>query len=98
MSSPWKNNLIDLTVVRRRLSAPTGLMVWLMEQSGTLVVSSAPGKVRAQTPDGQVLEVMVRSINVFEREARLYLEKGLPVPPAVLEDVERWEVENGRKR
>lgn len=93
-----KTNLIDLTIVRRRLSASTGLITWLLERTNASVISFTPGKVRAQTPDGWVLEVTIRSINVFEREARFYLEKGLPVPSTVLEDMKRWDIENGKSR
>lgn len=97
MGYPWKKaNLIDLSMVRHRLSVPTGLLTRLLEMTGTQILSASPGKVRAQTPDGSVLEVTVKPINVFEREARLYLQKGEPVPERVLADLERWELENGR--
>jgi len=90
--------IVDLETVRDDLCAPTWLASQLTEIAGAELLAVRPGHVRAVLPSGESVVITVRAINIFRGEARAYRRAGLPVPPRVLEDIQRWDCEHGYRR
>lgn len=88
--------VIDLARSAEDLKKPTRLIAWVMRSSGRHVISRRPGLVEtANLNERSVIRIMLA--NPFEREARLYADKGEPVPQQVRDDTLRWRREHGRE-
>jgi len=88
--------VIDLAQTREGLEKPTRVIAWIMHFSGRRVVSQRPGLVESvKRNERNVIRIMLA--NPFEREARLYAEKGEPIPQQVRDDIARWRREYGRR-
>lgn len=94
-------NLISLERVRAALRLPTLLVAYLSREAGARLRSFRLGRLTADftepdTDSTTRILIRVSARNVFAREALAYRQAGLPVPPDVLRDKERWEQEYGR--
>jgi hypothetical protein len=76
---------------------PTRFMAWLAEHTGAEVFSERPGHVVAILPNEDVVEASVTQENVFCAQAEAYRRNGIPVPESVIENIERWDREHGKR-
>ncbi len=89
--------VISIADARDARAIPTRFMAWLAKQTGAEVFSERPGHVVAILPNEDVVEVSVTQVNVFRAQADAYRRNDIPVPESVIENIERWDREHGKR-
>ncbi|MBD3251329.1 hypothetical protein GF380_02625 [Candidatus Uhrbacteria bacterium] len=88
-----RSTVIDLKAIRSKLNLPTCFYATLAEQSGTTITRSRPGHLTGvcEADVSRVVDVRIRCVNVYRREAACYKRAGLPVPEHIQQKIETWD-------